>query len=254
MMKTFCALCLVLTVLSSPLTAAPIIPVFDTFGPLPGATFGGTGIPNDAVAIATFAGTGLDTFTIGISAHERFENAPVSDNGAGVYTVQTGSNFGDPTFNTMPSPLLGATWNIGTYVRVDGGGTLDAYDIRLVYDFDPAPGTDESLHGSVGGPGPAAVLAETSQNLLFPFFADPLTPGIMLPTPSTFNPNALGQYSLALVVRDAPGPGGTELGRAAILVNAVPEPSSMLMLALGSLGCAGYVRRRKARSSVDTAA
>jgi len=33
--------------------AAPIVPQYDTFGTLTGATFGGTGIPNDAVAITT---------------------------------------------------------------------------------------------------------------------------------------------------------------------------------------------------------
>ena len=35
-----------------------ISPTFDTFGSLPAATFGGNGIPNNAVAIAT-AGTCL---------------------------------------------------------------------------------------------------------------------------------------------------------------------------------------------------
>ncbi len=32
--------------------AAPISQSYDTFGTLAGATFGGTGIPNDAVAVA----------------------------------------------------------------------------------------------------------------------------------------------------------------------------------------------------------
>src|SRR5690606_38683109 len=35
--------------------AAPVVPTFDTFGTLMEATFGGSGIPNDAVAIGRSA-------------------------------------------------------------------------------------------------------------------------------------------------------------------------------------------------------
>jgi hypothetical protein len=43
-------------------------PVYDTFGALPQATFGGSGIPNDAVAIGTFSNP-AGNFTLGLAAH-----------------------------------------------------------------------------------------------------------------------------------------------------------------------------------------
>ena len=68
---------------------ADLTPEFTTFGPLPGATFGGSGIPNDAVAITTIV-DGTTTITLGLTAHQRFASPAVTNNGAGVFTAQAG--------------------------------------------------------------------------------------------------------------------------------------------------------------------
>ena len=70
------------------------VPTFDTFGPLPAATFGGSGIPNDSVAISTHVIDGGPTITLGLTAHQRFFNPPL----------------------TNPSALFGAKWNFGWFV------------------------------------------------------------------------------------------------------------------------------------------
>ena len=67
-------------------SAGLISPTFDTFGSLPAATFGGNGIPNNAVAIAT-AGTGL---TIGLTAHQRYIGPNLTNDGQGTYTALAG--------------------------------------------------------------------------------------------------------------------------------------------------------------------
>ena len=77
---------------------ASATPTFDTFGPLPQATFGGSGIPNDAVAQSTFEGTGI----LALSSTQRFFNPPVTNDGAGNYFAEPGSNFGGPG-STVPT-------------------------------------------------------------------------------------------------------------------------------------------------------
>ncbi len=126
--------------------AAPISPHFDTFGTLSGATFGGSGIPNNAVAI-TFGGDDDHDVTLGLTAHARFFNPTVTNDGAGTFFATPGANYGDPTFTTTPSTTLGATWNFAFYIDV-GEESRDVR-IRLLYDFDPGYFTDESNHGVI---------------------------------------------------------------------------------------------------------
>ena len=63
-------------------------PVFDVFGPLSEATFGGGGIPNDNMAITTIT-TGADDFktviTLGLSATRRHSNPALTNDGAGTF-------------------------------------------------------------------------------------------------------------------------------------------------------------------------
>jgi len=81
--------------------AAPIVPQFHSFGPLPQATFGGTGIPNDRVAV-----TSEDTILLALSVSPRYAAPAVADNGAGVFTVQAGVS------PDAPSPVDPyALWN-----------------------------------------------------------------------------------------------------------------------------------------------
>jgi hypothetical protein len=232
--------------------AAPISPTFDVFGPLPSATFGGTGIPNHSVAITNVV-SGAHNVTLGLTAHERFFNPTVTNDGAGTFFATPGANFGDPTFSTTPSSTLGATWNFAFYVDV--ASTSQPVLIRLLYDFDPSFFTDASNHGVIAGVIPATPTVElqASQNLLFSFLSTGGTfgPFTVTPPPGSFNPNAVGSYTFALQAYDSSG--NQFLGEAAIRVNVgdvvIPEPASAALW----VGCGGALlatararRRRRA--------
>lgn len=228
--------------------SAPVIPAFTSFGSLPQATFGGSGIPNDAVAITTFSSGGND-FTLGMSASQRFLNPVVTNDGAGTFGSVAGANFGDPTFATSPSATSGAAWNFNFFIDIVGTATIGDFDVVLLYDFDAAAGTDESQHGVLDfnalGAG-ALSTSQGSQNLLFGFLAVAI-PGIT-PPPGVFDPNAGGEYTFSLRVSESGG--GALLGESAIAVDvaAVPEPSSLplfaSLLVIGGLARARRNRRR----------
>jgi hypothetical protein len=214
--------------------AAPIVPTYTTFGTLSGATFGGTGIPNNAVAIWTSSDGKV---TLGLTAHQRYsENPPVSNNGAGdFYAVKGGdtySSFSDPAY---------ARWNFGWYAL-----NMDSsyYIVDLLYDFDPAAGTGETAHGVLSYVlPPDSTPYQDSWNLGMSFLASPaIFPGGFLNPPAgSFNPNVPGEYTFALILRDYLS--GQELGRTAIRVNVVPEAGATVGL-LG-LGLAGLTLLRR---------
>lgn len=241
--------------------AGPIIPASQSFGELGAATFGGTGIPNNAVAFTTIPRLPPDRevdITIGLTAHERYFNPPLTVVTDNIFAALPGANTGGPG---SPSAVVGALWNIGFYVQLASGGAVGDFQFDLLYDFDPAPNTDESAHGVLNltnafialGGNPLASLIEGSENMNFGFLAGPPVPGILLPPPGSFDPTLEGKYTFALVARDA---AGVEFGRVAILVDttsaaarAVPEPASLLVFA----GLAGVVlgsgsRRQKFRT------
>jgi len=247
------ALALALLPMIGPAQASSVVPTFDRFGPLPEATFGGTGIPNDAVAVTEIVDDG-NTITLGLTAHQRFANPPLSNDGAGTFTATTGANFGDPTGATMPSSIKGATWNFAFFMKIEGGGTFDDYQFDVLYDFDPGAGTDEADHGILdinaailagGGTLSDFTLVQGSQNSLFGFLNDGSLPFITPPSFSPFDPNVQGEYSFALITSQDEA----ELGRSAIVVNVVPEPSSLALAGCGALGLIGAagLRRRFAR-------
>jgi hypothetical protein len=93
---------------------ASAVPVYDTFGPLTGANFGGTGIPNDTVAISSQFYDGDNLITVAMNATQRYDNPVVTNNGAGTFYAGTGSNIKGPGAGT-----LGALWNWNYYIKVD---------------------------------------------------------------------------------------------------------------------------------------
>ena len=213
---------------SASLLATPITPTYETFGTLSGATFGGTGIPNNAVAITT-----IGDVTLGLTAHARYSNPTVLNNGAGIFSAVNGGDV----YSSPPQPGY-ARWNFGWYASNTGSGT---YYLELRYDFDPGMGTEESDLGKIWGPfGPGTL--QDSWNLGMTFLGTSTPPFLTPPAYPSFDPNVSGEYSFALILRDF---SGNELGRAAILVNAVPDGGATLGLLGASLvGLVALARRQ----------
>ncbi|MEM6331601.1 MAG: hypothetical protein AAF790_15320, partial [Planctomycetota bacterium] len=198
--------------------AAPASPIFDTFGPLPQATFGGTGIPNTEVAVSSTFEDGDNIITVALSATQRFSNPPLTNDGAGTYFATVGSNFG----GNGQSMTEGALWNFNFYIDVDGinGATpvLADYQIDVFYDFDPAADTPLSSLGRIditAGLGLAmdtvSTTEEGSQNLLFDFLENPVFPfnTVVFPPAGSFDPNASGEYTFAITVSSGGFPAET---------------------------------------------
>ncbi|QDT69483.1 hypothetical protein MalM25_24220 [Planctomycetes bacterium MalM25] len=223
---------------------AQATPIFDTFGPLPQATFGGQGIPNDEVAVSTQIVDGDNVITVAMSATQRFSNPPLTNDGAGTFFATPGSNFGGAGESTTE----GALWNWNIYIDVDGGAkTLSDYQIDVFYDFDAA---EDTLIGSLGSlnitngilasPTPMTTLVEDSQNLLFGFLASPL-PGFVSPPAGAFDPNASGEYTFAITVSDPSS--GFPVETVAMDVTVIPEPAAALLCLVGLGAALGLGRR-----------
>ena len=223
-----------LTILSLCTASSFAVPIFDTFGPLDQATFGGQGIPNDEVAISSQFAFGDDLVTVAMSATQRFSNPALTNDGAGTYFAGFGSNFG----GNGESTFEGALWNFNFYMNVEGtnGNTpvLVDYQIDLFYDFDPGFDTPLGSLGSINitngllGTDPSLSLNEGSQNLNFAFLANPIL-GVLSPPAGAFNPNALGEYNFAITVSRS----GFPVESVAMDVQVIPEPSTFVLL--GSL-------------------
>ncbi len=232
-------------------------PSFDDFGELPAATFGGSGIPNDHVAIRTITDTSDDvTITLGLTAHGRYSYSQWYGQD-GYFYVERGT-FG----GTLPDANY-ARWNFDWYVEFskDPAG---AYAVELLYDFDPGADTAETDLGSLG------FLAYTSSgdtqfqnswnNGMGFLGVDSANAGWYTQKPNaSFDPVAEGEYTFALKVWKNPvfntdGSGnyvslksGTALGDpVAIKVNAVPEPGTWTaLLGLAAIGGVFWRRRRR---------
>ena len=190
------------------------------FGSVPTATFGGTDIPNNAVAYSNCRGdTGAPLFSLNLTAHQRYDNAALTNNGANVFTAQAGQDA-----STGGKAVVGyAKWNFAWQVM---GGIGIPYTYKLFYDTDPAPATILSKFvGVAGGTG-------DSWNLGMPF-----TGG--------FDMNASGEYGFTLIAYNANNGVAASTSIRVNTISTVPEPSTYVLMAVGLVVVGAASRRRK---------
>lgn len=241
-MKTTSALCtLAMTVglVQFNAHAITIDPSYTSFGPLPQATFGGSGIPNDNVAKSEFTIDGYSV-TLGLTATPRYDNPPLQNDGAGSFGALPGGDVsnGKPGY---------ARWNVGYYVNINP--EIMDYDprefsLRLYYDKNGVIGNDVTTYLTID-PIFANGLTFDSENSLNSGMGSVFGPG--------FDPTVGGNYDFMLALFK----GGDIVGTpAAINVNMslsgeplfrqVPDGgATAAMLGLGFAGCVAYRARRK---------
>lgn len=203
-----------------------------TFGSLPPESFGGDGIPTDAVMLNTFGGV-----TLGLSATQRFDSPALANDGAGTFYATTG-------VQSQGGCLTCATWNFDWFI---GGESVASYSYRLLYDFDPALGNGG--HGSLDLY--LSFVNAGSENLGFAWLAGSFAPFYTGPGYLPFDANADGNYTFALQQFDANlnlvGSVGMEVVVGDGAASTVPEPATMTLLATGLAGLAASRRRTSAR-------
>jgi hypothetical protein len=206
-------------------------------------TFGGTGIPTNAVTYNSFLNGGIN---LALAATPRFDNAPVTNNGAGTYFA----NAGPDACTTGPScPGAGlATWNFNYHVS---GSAASQYNYRLYYYVAPNTNFATAWTSTCTGGGIlcfANTGLQNSSNLGFNIIDQngPFAPN--------FNAALIGTYGFALVAYQKSGTlgqsFGPEVGRVVMNVSTVPEPSTYALMATGFAGLAALARRRR-RASVQ---
>ncbi len=230
-------------------------PIYTSWGSLPGATFGGTGIPNTSVAKTDVFINGSTTVTLALTAHQRYSNPVVTDNGAGDYYAGTGSNCGIATDPVgCPSATQGALWNVGYYISVSGTdpnfNDFGDFSFTVYYDFDPGTGTAFGSLGTINinnalianSISPSGVtLWQGSENMMFSYLATPVPSVISPPAYGAFNPNATGEYNfyIGFTANNLPAFSGA----VGIDVNVVPVPAAVWLFGSG-IGLLGWLRRR----------
>lgn len=199
--------------------AAVAAPTYSTFGALPQANFGGSGIPNGAVASSTVGNDGV----LGLTATQRYSNPTVTNDGAGLFFAQTGVD------QTSASSIASnyARWNFAYYIN-NGSNTGLTY--QLFMDVNPNMGQS---FVSIAPP-----TTQDSWNLGFDAFETGFG--------YSFDPTIDGVYTFMLTANDA---NGLQVGMTSIDVQVgdgsnVPEPATLALVGLAIAGM-GVARRRK---------
>ncbi len=199
--------------------ATTITPTGTALTTLAGATFGGSGIPNNAVEVTTVPVGQAGSITLGLTATQRYGNPPLANNGFGTFYATPGENTGlDGGIHS-----IGPTWNFDYYINA---GNLTAYTFRLIYS-DNTTGLSTTLAPMPQG--------QDSWNLDMSFLN---TLG--------FSATAAGVYGFEL---DALNSDGHVVASSAINVNvgSVPDTASTAgLLGLGVIGI-GLLKFRSTR-------
>lgn len=202
--------------------AAVATPAYDNFGAL-AATFGGSGIPNGAVASSLVGNNGV----LGLTATQRYSNPTVTNNGAGLFFAPPGV---DQTNATSIASSY-ARWNFNFYID-NGSNTGLAYQLFM----DVNPNLGQSFVS--WGPSAVAGVSQDSWNLGYNSFESGLG--------YSFDPTVDGVYTFKLTASDVTG---RQVAMTSIDVQVgngtnVPEPTTLALVGLAIAGM-GVARRRK---------